>query len=79
MSVIYVLLPLALLLGGVALLAFIRAVKSGQFDDLDTPPWRMLTDEEGGVSHAREAHEPLSQRSEPEAEAAPRSDRDLEL
>ena len=46
MSVIYVLLPLALLLGGVALYAFIKSVKGGQFDDLETPPLRMLTDDE---------------------------------
>jgi cbb3-type cytochrome oxidase maturation protein len=46
MSVIYILLPLAVILAAVALFAFVRAVKAGQFDDLDTPAHRMLHDEE---------------------------------
>jgi len=46
MSVIYVLLPLALLLASVALFAFIRSVKAGQFDDLDTPAHRILHDDD---------------------------------
>lgn len=46
MSVIYILLPLAVLLASVALFAFIRAVKAGQFDDLDTPAHRILHDDE---------------------------------
>jgi cbb3-type cytochrome oxidase maturation protein len=41
-SVIYILLPLALLLAGVALLVFIWAARSGQFDDLETPAMRIL-------------------------------------
>ncbi len=46
MSVIYVLLPLAVLLASIALWAFIRAVKAGQFDDLDTPAHRILHDDD---------------------------------
>lgn len=46
MSVIYVLLPVALLFAGVALFVFIRAVRTGQFDDLDTPAVRMLHDDD---------------------------------
>lgn len=46
MSVLYVLLPLAILAGCVAVTAFIWVVKSGQMDDLATPPWRMLIDDE---------------------------------
>ncbi len=46
MSVIYILLPLAVLLASVALVAFIRAVKGGQFDDLDTPAHRILHDDD---------------------------------
>jgi cbb3-type cytochrome oxidase maturation protein len=41
-SVIYILLPLALLLAGVALVVFIWAARSGQFDDLETPAMRIL-------------------------------------
>lgn len=46
MSVLYVLIPVALLLATIAVLAFIRAVRTGQYDDLETPRWRLLTDEE---------------------------------
>jgi cbb3-type cytochrome oxidase maturation protein len=46
MSVIYVLVPVASVLAAAAVWAFIRAVRSGQFDDLDTPAMRMLHDEE---------------------------------
>ncbi len=49
MNVIYIALPIALLLGGSALLACIYCIRSGQFDDLETPPLRMLTrDPDGG-------------------------------
>ena len=46
MDVIYILLPLSLVLAAVALRAFIWAVRSGQFDDLETPGRRMLHDDE---------------------------------
>jgi len=36
------LLPIALVLGGIFAGLFLRAVKKGQFDDLDDPPQRML-------------------------------------
>ncbi len=46
MSVMFILLPLALLLAGVALLVFIWAARAGQFDDLDTPALRILHEED---------------------------------
>ncbi|MEK6702652.1 MAG: cbb3-type cytochrome oxidase assembly protein CcoS [Planctomycetota bacterium] len=46
MSVIAIVLPLALLLGGAAVYAFIHATKQGQFDDLDSPPHRAIHDDE---------------------------------
>lgn len=45
MSVIAIVLPLALILAAGAVLAFIRSVREGQMDDLDTPPLRILHDE----------------------------------
>ena len=42
MSVMFILLPLALLLAGLALLVFIWAARTGQFDDLETPALRIL-------------------------------------
>ncbi len=46
MSVIYVLVPLALLLAILAVIAFAWAVRQGQLDDLDTPAVRVLFDDE---------------------------------
>jgi cbb3-type cytochrome oxidase maturation protein len=45
-SVLYLLLPLALLLGAVVIAAFVWTVRSGQYDDLDGPPQRMLMDDD---------------------------------
>lgn len=46
MSIIYIVLPLALALGGAALAAFVWAVRKGQFDDLDTPAIRVALEDD---------------------------------
>jgi cbb3-type cytochrome oxidase maturation protein len=46
MSVVYVALPAALILAGIALAAFIWSVRSGQMDDLDTPAIRPLIEDD---------------------------------
>ena len=46
MNILYILIPLALLILGVAVWAFFWAVGSGQFDDLDTPAMRILLDDD---------------------------------
>ncbi len=46
MNAVIFLLPIALLLGGLFALLFLRAVKKGQFDDLDDPPQRMLQEKD---------------------------------
>ena len=56
MSVIYLLLPLALLVSTIAVAAFLWATGRGQFDDLQTPAVRMLHDEDDLV------HQHASQR-----------------
>jgi len=45
MSVVLVVLPLALLVVGAAVAAWVWAARSGQFDDTDTPATRVLTDD----------------------------------
>ncbi|MEM6468122.1 MAG: cbb3-type cytochrome oxidase assembly protein CcoS [Planctomycetota bacterium] len=45
MSVLYIALPIALLLGGGGLLACLYCIRSGQYDDMDTPAVRMLVEE----------------------------------
>jgi len=51
-TVLYVLIPLALLTGAAAVAAFLWATGNGQLDDLDTPALRILNDEEGEGSGA---------------------------
>ncbi len=46
MSVIYLVLPLAILLAIGFVAAFIWATRTGQYDDLNSPAVRMLNDEE---------------------------------
>ena len=46
MSIIFLLIPITLVLAGIACWAFFWAVGSGQFDDLDTPAWDVLSDTE---------------------------------
>lgn len=45
MSIVYLLIPLGLVLVGLALWAFFWAVGDGQFDDLDSPGWTVLEDD----------------------------------
>lgn len=47
MNIVYLLIPLGLVLVGVGLWAFFWAVGSGQFDDLDSPGWSVLSDDDG--------------------------------
>jgi len=46
MSILFALIPLAIMLLALAVWAFFWAVRSGQFDDLDTPAVRILLDDE---------------------------------
>ena len=44
MNALLYLVPIAVALGAVFAILFVMAVRSGQFDDLDDPPKRMLQD-----------------------------------
>ena len=46
MSVLYIVVPLALIVVGVAVAAIAWAAHRGQFDDLETPAIRMLHDDD---------------------------------
>ena len=46
MTMLYVLIPLAMLLLGVAVWALLWAIKSGQFDDLDSQGWSVVLDDD---------------------------------
>jgi len=55
MSILAILIPLSLLLLGVAVAAFIWAVRRGQFDDLETPAIDILADD-SAPRRASESH-----------------------
>lgn len=46
MSVLYIVIPLAMVLAGLAVWGFIWSVRGGQLDDLDTPAARMTHDDD---------------------------------
>ncbi|WP_073010909.1 cbb3-type cytochrome oxidase assembly protein CcoS [Roseibium suaedae] len=46
MSVLIYLIPVALFLGGLGLVAFLWSLKSGQYDDLEGAKWRILNDDD---------------------------------
>lgn len=46
MSMLYVLIPLAVLLLALAVWALLWAIKSGQFDDLESHGWSVVLDDD---------------------------------
>lgn len=69
MSVIFLILPLALVLVGVAVWAYLWSARGGQFDDLDTPAVRLLHDDGEQVTGDRAA---FRLPDDPSSTAAPR-------
>ncbi len=45
MTLLFVAIPVALVIAAVAVSAFAWAARDGQYEDLDTPPVRMLIDD----------------------------------
>ena len=45
MEILFVILPVALLISVLFLVSFIYNVKKGQYDDLDTPAYRILLED----------------------------------
>ncbi|MCA1799485.1 MAG: cbb3-type cytochrome oxidase assembly protein CcoS [Xanthomonadaceae bacterium] len=46
MQALYILVPLSLVLLGVAVWLFFWATDDGQFDDLETPAWKIVLDDD---------------------------------
>jgi cbb3-type cytochrome oxidase maturation protein len=66
MSMVFLLIPLSLVLVGLAVWAFLWAVNSGQFDDLDTPAWEILTEAKSdSTAPESDAAGPLASRDSP--------------
>ena len=46
MSILYILIPLAVVLLAIAIWALIWAIRNGQFDDLETHGWSVVLDDD---------------------------------
>jgi len=46
MSILYVLIPLAVILLAIAVWALLWAIKNGQFDDLESHGWSVVLDDD---------------------------------
>ncbi len=60
MEILFLLIPLSLALVGVIVWAIVWAVKSGQFDDLEGPAYRILLDDNDTPSSTPEQTEKSS-------------------
>jgi cbb3-type cytochrome oxidase maturation protein len=60
MTILYLLIPLGLILLGIAVWAFMWAVRSGQFEDMEGAAHRMLMDDDDPrVPHSQPSKPPL--------------------
>lgn len=66
MSVLYLVLPLMLVVATSAVVAFVWAARGGQLDDLDTPPLRMLADDDAGAFPAAAGRRTVGSKEKPQ-------------
>jgi cbb3-type cytochrome oxidase maturation protein len=64
-NVIFILIPLGLILLGIAVAAFFWAIRSGQYDDLESPGWNILLDDDRAPPDVASAGDILSNESHP--------------
>lgn len=57
MDIIYFLIPLSLLLLAGGIWAFLWAINSGQFDDLDGAAWRVVFDDKDREAKRKKSHD----------------------
>lgn len=62
MEILYLLVPIALIFVALAIVAFIWAGKSGQFDDLEGPAHRILMDDDDPRIPHRQSRPPAKER-----------------
>jgi cbb3-type cytochrome oxidase maturation protein len=53
LEILYLLIPATFVLAAIALILFVWAIHTGQFDDLETPAIRVLFDDEPGPRGAQ--------------------------
>jgi len=55
MEVLFVLIPVSIALAAASLVACLFAIRGGQYDDLESPPWRILFDDRRGARAMQDA------------------------
>jgi cbb3-type cytochrome oxidase maturation protein len=55
MNIIFILIPLGLVVLAAGVFAFFWAVRAGQFDDLETPAWSIILDDDTKPPASNEA------------------------
>ena len=63
MTILYLILPLALIVAGAAVCAFVWTVRSGQLDDVETPPRRILFEDETATPRVSRDRGPAAPRA----------------
>ena len=66
MSMLYVLIPLAVILLGFAVWALVWAIRTGQFDDLESHAWSVVLDDDQKPPGDPEEDEDEYERGSPE-------------
>ncbi len=74
MNIIFISIPISLILVAIGVAAFFWAVRSGQFDDLDTPAYSILMDDEDQPKRKQQAKSDSPQDPEPDTETAIHAD-----
>ncbi len=64
MSMLYVLIPLAVVLLAIAVIALLWAIKNGQFDDLESHGWSVVLDDDQKPPPVVEEDRPDSENDE---------------
>ena len=68
MPALYIMIPAALLIVGVAVYIFFWAVDSGQYDDLDSPAHSILFDDQDPAHQAAIKSDPIERRESGKAD-----------
>lgn len=74
MTILYLLIPLSLILLGLAVWAFFWAVKNDQFDDLEGPAHRILFDDDENDLSAEQRRQKAAEKSDAPSDASLRDD-----
>ena len=71
MTILYLLIPLGLILLGLAVGAFFWATRAGQFDDLESPAWSVVLDDDRAPRDAKGGDKAAENEEPPTGETRP--------